>query len=135
MDTKNVLSLWKKISSCIADEISNNEEFAVKMGELLTGNSAPSYPKRSNRRAPAKIDPFALYEQGESNLANALSLLSVDELKDVIATNGMDAAKLALKWKDRNRLENHIIEATQRRSSRGAAFWNASGKTTDNTNE
>ena len=69
-----------------------------------------------------------MYEQGDDKLAEALSLLNIEELKDVIAANGMDAAKLAMKWKDRSRLEKHIIEATQRRSSRGEAFWNTSGK-------
>jgi hypothetical protein len=75
-----------------------------------------------------------LYEQGEDKLAKELSLLSIEELKDVIAANGMDTAKLAMKWKDHDRLEKHIIEATQRRASRGEAFWNVSGNTTDTEN-
>jgi hypothetical protein len=128
METKTTLALWKKISACIADEISSNEEFAEKMGGLLLGDNSSLQPKKSNRRPPAKIDPFTLYEQGDDKLAKALSMLNIEELKDVIAANGMDAAKLAMKWKNRSRLEKHIIEATQRRSSRGEAFWNTSEK-------
>lgn len=125
METKTVLTLWKKFSACIADEISNNEEFSKKIGALFEGESPSTVkPKKSNRRAPAKIDPFALYEQGNETLRTALDSLNIEELKDVIAANGMDTAKLAMKWKDRDRLINHIIDMTQRRSSRGDAFWN-----------
>ena len=40
----------------------------------------------------------------------------------------MDTAKLAMKWKDRDRLENHIVEMTQQRASRGNAFWNTANR-------
>lgn len=127
MDTKTVLALWKKLSVCIADEIKNNEEFSKKIGDLFEGeNSSVVKHKKSNRRATAKIDPFALYEQGNEALKTALEALDIEELKDVIAANGMDNARLAMKWKDRDRLINHIIDMTQRRSSRGDAFWNTS---------
>lgn len=125
METKTVLALWKKLSSCIADEISNNEEFSKKIGALFEGESSSTVKrKKSNRRALAKIDPFALYEQGNETLKTALETLDIKELKDVIAANGMDTARLAMKWKNRDRLINHIIDMTQRRSSRGDAFWN-----------
>jgi hypothetical protein len=125
VDTKAVLVLWKKLSSCIADEISNNEEFSKKIGALFEGDTSFEVrPKKSNRRAPAKIDPFVLYEQGNETLQTALETLEIEELKDVIAANGMDTARLAMKWKDRDRIINHIIEMTQRRSTRGEAFWN-----------
>lgn len=127
MDTKTVLAHWKKLSTCIADEITNNEEFSKKIGSIFEGEG-PSVvkPKRTNRRAPAKVNPFDLYEHGNEALKTALEALGIEELKDVIAANGMDTARLAMKWKDRDRLINHIIEMTQRRSSRGDAFWNAS---------
>ena len=127
MDTKTVLKLWKKLSTCIADEILNNEEFSKKIGALFEGeNSSLEEPKKTNRRAPAKIDPFALFEQGIETLKTSLEALDIEELKDVVAANGMDTARLAMKWKDRDRLISHIIDMTQRRSSRGDAFWNSS---------
>ncbi len=127
MDTKTVLAHWKKLSSLIADEISSNEEFSKKISALFEGESSSIVkPKKSNRRAPAKVDPFAIYEQGNGTLKIALEALDIEELKDVIAANGMDTARLAMKWKDRERLINHIIDITQRRSSRGDAFWNTS---------
>ena len=127
MDTKTALLLWKKISTCIADEISNNEEFANKISALLICENNPPKPKKSNRRAPAKIDPFAIYEQGENILAEELSKLSISELKDIIAANGMDPANLVMRWKKREKIEKHIIETTLRRSASGEAFWNSSG--------
>lgn len=38
MDRKNVLALWKKVSTCIADEITNNDEFANRMGLIFEAN-------------------------------------------------------------------------------------------------
>jgi hypothetical protein len=134
MDRKTILALWKKASVCIADEITNNDEFANRLGLIFEENlvkvksskmeSANTKSKKGNRREPAKINPFILLEQGVEGLKTALEALNIEELKDVIAENGMDTAKLAMKWKDRNRLINHIIDTTQRRSSRGEAFWN-----------
>lgn len=128
MDTKTVLALWNDLSSCIADEISKNKDFAKKVSALFEKESVDVKPKKSNRRSPAKIDPFALCEQGEEILRTAFKTLDIEELKDVIAANGMDTARLAMKWKDRERLENHIVEMTQQRAARGSAFWNTSSK-------
>ena len=123
MANKDALALWKKISKVIADEISFNVDFAQRISDALYENVSETTPNRKNRRPPAKVDPFALLEQGEDRLNEALAELSVDELKDVISENGMDTAKLALKWKDHERLEKHIIESTKRKSTRGEAFW------------
>ncbi len=134
MTDKEVIVLWKKVSTIIADEISSNSEFAQKIGNALYCNGTLDKPKQKNRRNPAKIDPFSFFEQGESILLEELAKLSIDELKDVIAANGMDTSKLAMKWKDRSRLEKHIIEATKRKSARGDAFWNSQGKPENGSN-
>jgi hypothetical protein len=134
MDKKTILTLWKKVSDCITDEINNNDDFANRMSLIFEENIIKLNPsnmefvntksKKGNRREPAKVNPFVLLEQGVEVLKTALEILDIEELKDVIAENGMDTAKLAMKWKDRNRLINHIVDTTQRRSSRGEAFWN-----------
>jgi len=127
MRNKEASELWSKISTLIADEIQTNEEFAKKISGLFVGDSlVANKPTKSKRRSPAKLDPFSLYEKGIDTLKSSLQELSIEELKDVIAANGMDTARLAMKWKDHNRLMNHIIEMTQTRSSHGEAFWNAS---------
>ena len=44
------------------------------------------------------------------------------ELKDIVADYGMDPSKLAMKWKDRDRVIKLIIDTSQRRASKGDAF-------------
>lgn len=124
MDKKSVLNTWEEFSVLIADEISKNEQFAEKLGHLLSGESIET-PKRRNRRAPAKLNPFVLLESGEAVLSEELSKLSIEELKDVVSEYGLDISRSALKWKDRQRLEDLIMSATKRRSSHGNAFWNS----------
>ncbi|WP_426348677.1 hypothetical protein ACPWSR_13095 [Alloiococcus sp. CFN-8] len=143
MDKKTVLSLWKKVAGIITDEITTNDEFSNRMGlvfeDYLAKMNSVNYEtvntksKRGNRRNPAKVNPFDLLEQGVEVLKAGLDPLDIEELKDIIAENGMDTAKLAMKWKNRSRLINHIIDTTQRRYLRGEAFWNAGvEKSSDN---
>lgn len=129
MKEKEILARWRKIGTVIAKEIEENADFAAKMNAALgvEPTAAPSTapPKKKNRRDPAKLDPFALLEQGEEVLAGQLAELSVEELKDIVSEYGMDSSRLALKWKDRIRLETLIIDTTKRKASRGNAFWSA----------
>ena len=128
MTNKAILSKWKKISNCIAAEISTNEAFAQRISAIINGEDSESKPKKSNRRPPPKFDPLVLLEQGVEKLAETLKTLDIEELKDIIAANSMDTAKRVMKWKDRDRLEKHVIEETQRQAAHGKAFWNASGE-------
>lgn len=125
MNEEKILKMWEKFSALIADEISQNKNFADKLGRLLDGESTSDAPKRRNRRAPAKLDPFALLEFGEDVLSGELAKLNIDELKDIVSEYGMDTSRLALKWKNRQRLETLIIDATKRKASHGDAFWNS----------
>lgn len=138
MKEKDIVALWKKISNVISEEIQCNPKFAEKISEAIAlakpdeefDSVSREKPTRRNRRNPAKLDPFILLEDGETALLEGLHGLSVEELKDIIAANGMDPSKLAMKWKSREKLEQHIIEATIRKSGQGDAFWNAGN--TDN---
>ena len=80
-------------------------------------------PKRPRRRAHPAIDPFALYDEGgEDALAEALSALDVDQLKDVVAHHKMDRAKLAMKWQTPERLIDLVVTQTKSRAHKGEAF-------------
>lgn len=125
MSKQETLIKWKEISELITSEISNNEEFALKMERILNGETATVVSKKRGRRSPAKLDPFHLLELGEDVLSKELEKLNIEELKDIVSEYGMDTSRLALKWKDRKRLETLIIDATKRKSSRGEAFWNS----------
>ena len=135
MANNDILALWKKISSVIADEISANENLAQKLSVILdlSPNEIKAGPKRKSGRAPAKVDPFALLEQGEDRLNEALKGLTEEELKDVISAHGLDPAKQAMRWKKRDRLEKQIVDQTKQKASRGAVFWNSMEPTVGET--
>ncbi|GAB7141360.1 hypothetical protein RsTz2092_13370 [Deferribacterales bacterium RsTz2092] len=120
------LALWKLISSYVENEIKSNSEFVHKIVAIIGDEAVKPKQKKLKPQLVAKIDPFVLLEQGIDKLTETLATLDIKELKSVIATNGMDNSKLAMKWKKRDKLEKLIIEATQRRSSHGKAFWGAS---------
>jgi hypothetical protein len=60
--------------------------------------------------------------QGEDVLRKRLSLLELEQLKDVVAEYGMDAGKLVMKWKDTMRIIDRIVELSLARSTKGDAF-------------
>ena len=79
--------------------------------------------KRTGRREPAKLDPFkVLAEGGEHALTVRLAELDPEELRDIVAQYGMDPRRLVMKWKDSERLREHIVFTTVQRSRKGDAF-------------
>jgi hypothetical protein len=79
--------------------------------------------KRTGRRAPAKLDPFKiLADGGEQVLIEQLADLSLEELRDIVAQFGMDPRRLVTKWKDVQRVRDHIVATTIQRSRKGDAF-------------
>lgn len=80
--------------------------------------------KRRNRRSEPVVDPYVLLQQGESALRAALDPLDLEQLKDVISAFALDSARLALKWKDRQRLVDLIVFAVRTRLEKGDAFRN-----------
>lgn len=117
----DIVSVWKKISKVIQDEMTENEAFAKKIEGIL----CPEKKKKSTRN-PAKINPIHLWEEGEEKLREEVVKLDVEELKDVIAEFGLDPKKSANRLKKREKLEELIFEGAKRTATRGDAFWNAS---------
>lgn len=126
MKTKDIVSLWKKISKVIQDEMTENEEFAKKMEEILIPEmpTAVEKPKKKSKRNPAKIHPIRLWEEGEEKLRAELAKLDVEELKDVIVEYGWNERGL-MNIKKREKLEAVILERTKSTATRGNAFLNA----------
>ena len=79
-------------------------------------------PRRRNRRTPAVLDPVQLAQESEQSLREQLSLLTLEQLKDIVADHGMDPSKLVMKWKTPERIANHIVEMAISRSRKGDAF-------------
>ena len=125
--TKRLRTFFK----IVIDEAESNEEFAkkiiaalyedVEIGVLKTELNTK---RGTNRRDPAVLDPVQMVMDGDDSLKERLEGLTNKELKDIIADYGMDSSKLAMKWKDKERLINLILDAATRRASKGDAFRN-----------
>lgn len=91
-----------------------------KLADLV---EMPPGLKRTGRRAPATLDPFKiLADSGEHILATRLAGLDLEELRDIVAQFGMDPRRLVMKWKDAQRVREHIVATTAQRSRKGDAF-------------
>lgn len=125
--TKKLRALFK----VVIDEAESNEEFAKKIVNALYENieigvlrTELNTKRGANRRDPAVLDPVQMVMDGDDSLKERLEGLTSKELKDIIADYGMDSSKLAMKWKDKERLINLILDTATRRASKGDAFRN-----------
>lgn len=127
MDKKLKKNL-KALFDLIVDEAEKNEEFAEALSRIFNNETPEKRTKdntgekrASNRRDKAVLDPIKLAENGELT-ADILSPLVEKELKDIIADFGMDPSRLAMKWKDKEKLIQLILDTSIRRASKGDAF-------------
>lgn len=82
-----------------------------------------STAKRPHRRQPGPWSPFDVYsESGSVGLSQRLASLDLEQLRDIIAEHGMDTDKLAMKWRDKDRVISRIVERVQDRAGKGASF-------------
>lgn len=130
---RNVVNVLKQLVNVVIEETEHNDDFARKIEQILsgenvtvkkknTGRKVPGAGRPSNRRDPAVFDPVSLISEDEYLLVEKLQSLTDKQLKDIIADYGMDPSKLAMKWKDRERLINHIVDTARRRAAKGDAF-------------
>jgi hypothetical protein len=128
--------------AAVAAKAATDEEFAATLSAVVGGqaNRAPQGPEdrshtrprqaahgvdarvRGGRRPPGPFDPYEIYAKGEDALREHLKACDVEQLKDIIATHGMDHDRLALKWKSPQRLIERIVETVVTRSRKGDAF-------------
>lgn len=128
-----------RVISVIADEASRSPQFANSLGGALasaggatsaSGDAAPASvavapapAKKSRRRAPGVLDPFAVYRDGdEAGLRARLGELDVEQLKDIIAEHGMDHDRLAMRWKTPKKLVDRVVEKVVAGAAKGSAF-------------
>lgn len=127
MDKKLKRNL-KALFEVVLNEAEQNEEFAETLSNVFEKAEKPvndrtteTTKRRTNRRDKAVLDPIKLAEEGSLD-KDVLVALSDKELKDIIAEFKMDPSKLAMKWKDKNRVIELILETSFRRASKGDAF-------------
>lgn len=125
----------------VADEASRSGRFARALRSALAeqqparrdqgpGDGSPRSSRRSptgtrarNRRPAGVLDPFALYaDSGEGLLRERLAELDIELLRDIVAEHGMDTDRLAMKWKDPQRVIDRIVDRVSARSAKGSAF-------------
>lgn len=117
----------------VIEQAEKDEEFAKKLSDVFSGAVKKNDKKENdskrgaNRRDAAVLDPIKLMEEGDNLLREKLEALTEKQLKDIIADFGMDPSKLAMKWKDKERLIRHIIDTSERRATKGDAFRNKGG--------
>ena len=132
------------LAMVIADEAERNSGFRRRLERMLgptqsdlpimredkarrqksddKGFSAAGGSRKGGRRTPAVLDPVVLARQSEEVLRRGLSVLNIEQLKDVVAQHGMDPGKLVMKWKDPVRIIDRIVELSMARSTKGDAF-------------
>jgi len=139
----NIDRRLKELLNVILDEVRQNPAFAERVTAVLgdaigsqrgktreraekskpfEGTATTRESKRGNRRATALVDPIREIERGEHHLRNRLAPLDLEQLRDVVAEYRMDPNKLVMKWKDRERVVDHILSTSISRGRKGDAF-------------
>lgn len=124
-----------RLVAVVADEASRTPRFARALARALPpapADEAGAGPRReqglrasrrTGRRAPGPFDPFAVYgANGEDGLRQRLGALDLEQLRDIVAEHGMDHDRLAMKWKDPERVIGRIVERVMARAAKGSAF-------------
>jgi len=122
-------AILRALFRVIVEEAEINEPFRRKLEETLgsirglkKNVEAQVRNRPRNRRSAAVIDPYEAMKVGEANLIAVLGPLNIEQLKDVVSQFSMDPSKLALKWKNRERIVDHIVQTTKERLEKGDAF-------------
>jgi hypothetical protein len=127
----------QNLAKAISEEAERNPDFEARIRKALglpaaDGSDSRSVqithtleagsPRRRNRRTLSVLDPVQLAQESEQSLREQLALLTIEQLKDIVADHGMDPSKLVMKWKTPERIANHIVEMAVSRSRKGDAF-------------
>ncbi len=114
----------KALFAVVVSEARDNPRFADRLAKALGEATRQSVTcqKRSHRRAQSAFDPLAVYNDGEQVLRARLEELDIEQLKDMVAEYGMDPSKLVMKWRNPNRIVDHIVQTVGNRARKGDAF-------------
>ena len=120
----NTNKLLKDILGELMKEVRSNKELKDRITCLIEKQAGGSgtQPKRSRRRKPGPFDPMEAFRQRPDDLRKRLMDLDLEQLKDIVAEHGMDRAKLAMKWKSKDRLVDLIMTTVKSRATKGDAF-------------
>ena len=139
LDAKNpqAAALLSGLTRVIAAEAARTPRFAAALAEVMGSvgpeNSAAPPPVRTPRkratpvkkvtRQPGAFDPFVvLRESGEGALAELLSSLDLDGLRDNIAEQELDTRKETGRKRKPEVLAGWIVDRVNALESKGSAF-------------
>lgn len=126
----NLKTRLSRLAAVVAEQANRDPEFARKIEAIIGNDDKPlqrgkteqSAVRRKGRRAMPVLDPMEIAQSGADALREALGPLDVDQLLDIVAEYGMDPGKLVMKWKERERIRDRIIEVSLARTTKGDAF-------------
>jgi hypothetical protein len=134
------------LMAVVAEEALQNAGFGARLSEVLVvdrrheeavspsdarattvapSSRAPAAKPRlqRGRRAPGPWDPYVVYAKvGEAGLREQLSRLGLEQLRDIIAEQGMNTDGLAMRWTKAERVVGRIVDRVVDRSAKGDAF-------------
>lgn len=113
----------KRLFAEIAREAEANPEFADRLATVLGTEARATGPNRRARRDPGVFDPYkVLSESGSEALRSRLRALSLEQIKDIVAEQGMDPARLVMKWRKPERIIEHVMSFVTSRERKGDVF-------------
>jgi hypothetical protein len=121
MDTNKLL---KEVLTELLLEIRTNSELNSRLSKIIEKNASSTRKQviHTYRRKAGAFDPMSIFQENPEKLKVMLDDLSIEELKDIVAEQGMDRGKLAMKWRTKERFTNLIITTVESRIHKGDAF-------------
>jgi len=123
---KTLITLLKNLVELLADEAARNPNFASKLDETLSSlPESKAKQKKRGKTAPAEGLPDIHAEwnaRGETDFRLWLREQPIAVLKAIIREQDMDASRRTSKWKEAEKLSDHITDSLRARLSRGSAF-------------
>ena len=116
----------KRVLALLLEAAARDPKLSAALEQVLSGDSVVRETSKSrvprNRRRPAVLDPFVVIKEGVETLRARLEQLDMDALKDIVSEYVMDPRRLVARWKDQNRVIEHILMTVNFRSKKGDAF-------------
>lgn len=141
LDAKNpqAAQLISGITRVIIEEADRSSKFAAALTGVLdalraeqpssisatavTPRKRTAAPKKRVARQPGVLDPFVVYRQtGGAGLADRLSALNIDQLRDIIAEQELDTRKETGRKRKPEVLVAWLVERVEASENKGSVF-------------
>ena len=79
----------------------------------------------ANENYPSITELFSIYSKsGQEELSKVLEKYEIEQLKKIVAENGLDPIKKVRRWKTKEKVMDFILNDISQRMSHGSAFRN-----------